>query len=465
MNKYLALKGTHDEINIFSASALDKFPGYIFVEAHRDFHVKDAIKGIKNLNINMVKIIPVKEVTQIFSPDPTKQPIFELGQFVRLKKGLYTGDLAMVVGFDDSFKRIKVKMVPRLMSGSFYDEYNGEVSKENVPGTKLRIPKRFFNPEEYPDAKSLKSDRGAGVSVYAYDNKRFENGMLVKTLWLKNLETENVVPTLEEVEMFRRAEVSKENREEIMNRAKKAIDESKKFVKHLEKGDKVQIIQGDLKGLTGVVTDVNEDHVRVLPDVDLMNEPVQYMPNELVKVFNNGDHVQILAGKYKGITGTIIKVSDNVAHIISEDNSEEMQVLLSDIKYSADVVVTQGSKKKTTSELQKHDMVIMNDKRTVGVITSILRDHIVLLDTDGFIQQFRKIQILNKLNPKGRVKNSQGHEIHAGCTVRVGEGAQKGKSIFSDSQAPPLSLSRSTEASSSSMIDTAWKTPVYLWSI
>lgn len=191
--------------------------------------------------------------------------------------------------------------------------------------------------------------------------------------------------------MFRRAELSKEGREEIMERAKKAIDESKKFVKHLEKGDKVQIIQGDLKGLTGVVTDVNDDHVRVLPDVDLMSEPVQYMPNELVKVFNNGDHVQILAGKYKGITGTIIKVQDNVAYIISEDNSEEMQVLLSDIKYSADVVVTQGSKRKSTSELQKHDMVILNDKRTVGVVTSILRDHIVLLDTDGYVQQFRKI--------------------------------------------------------------------------
>ena len=330
MNKMLALRGTKSELNIFSASALDKFPSHIFVEAHRDFHVKEAIKGLKNLNINTVKIIPVKEVTQVFSPDPTKQPSLEVSQFVRIKKGIYAGDLAVVLDFDDGYKRIKIKHVPRLISLN-RDEYD-ELDKEALARSKkMRPAKRFFNPEEYPEAKALDSKK-RGAQVWAYDNKRFENGLIVRTIWLKNLKTDNVVPTLEEVDMFKKSEVTKEGRDSIFERAKKTIEESKKFVRNLEKGDKVRIVQGDLKGLKGVVTEVTEGQVKVLPDLDMVNEPVLYMPNEIVKIFNVGDHVQILSGKYRGISGNIIKVDENVAHIISEDNKEEMQVLINDIK-------------------------------------------------------------------------------------------------------------------------------------
>lgn len=426
MNKYLDLRGTRNEINIFSASALDKFPGHIFIEAHRDFHVKEAIKGLKNLNINTVKIIPVKEVTQVFQPDPTKQASLEVGQFVRLKKGLYKDDLAMVVEFDDSFRRIKIKMVPRLMSGSYVEEAGDNDKDNDGADKKIRPPKRFFIAEEFPEAKPISSARHDHVQVYAFDGKRFENGLLVKTLWLKNLETENIVPTLEEIEAFRRSEMTKEGREEIMERAKRTIEDSRKFANNLEKGDKVQIIQGDLKGLTAVVTEVTEDHVKVLPDAGIMTEPVQYMPNELVKVFIPGDHVQILDGKYSGITGTIMKIDNTVAHIISEDNSEEMKVLLSAIKYTTDVVVTQGQKKKGPSEIVKHDLVILNDNRTVGVVLSVQRDTLMILDTEGYVKNVKKIQILNKLNPRGHVKNSFGQDISSGCTVRVSEGAHKG---------------------------------------
>lgn len=115
--------------------------------------------------------------------------------------------------------------------------------------------------------------------------------MIVRTIWLKNLQLESVVPTLEEVELFKKAEVTKEAKEEIFERAIKTIDDSKKFVKNLEKGDKVQIIQGDLKGLKGVVTEVTEGQVKVLPELGIVSEPVLYMPNEIVKIFAVGDHV------------------------------------------------------------------------------------------------------------------------------------------------------------------------------
>jgi transcription elongation factor SPT5 len=257
----LAYRNTKNELNIFSASALDKFPGHIFIEAHRDFHVKEAIKGLKNLNINTVKIIPVKEVTQVFSPDPTKQPSLEVGQFVRIKKGIYAEDLAVVLDFDDGYKRIKIKHVPRLAQS--YNDDNEDTDKEALARSKkMRPAKRFFNPEEYPEAKSLESKK-RGSQIWAFDNKRFENGLIVRTIWLKNLKTDNIIPTLEEVEVFQKSEVTKDGRDNIFERAKKTIEESKKFVRNLEKGDRVQIIQGDLNGLKGIVTEVTEGQVKV----------------------------------------------------------------------------------------------------------------------------------------------------------------------------------------------------------
>lgn len=65
--------------------------------------------------------------------------------------------------------------------------------------------------------------------------------------------------------MFQKAEPRKEFKEELMERAKRTIEESKKFFKNLEKGDKVRIISGDLKGLTGEVIEVSQFNIKVQP--------------------------------------------------------------------------------------------------------------------------------------------------------------------------------------------------------
>ena len=380
MNKFLMERGREKEINIFSASALDKFTGCIFVEAHRDFHVKEAIKGFKILNMNSVEIIPVKEITQIFTPDPTKNINLGLDQFVRVKRGLYDGDLAIVVDFDDGLKKIKIKIVPRLLSGNAIDDDLDD--KENrrsyqekmkeLRSKNMRPTQRFFSPEEFNDAKKL-DGANRHTNAWAYKGKRYEHGLLVHPFPIGNLLTENVVPTFEEIQMFQKAEPKKEKKERLMDEAKRTIEESKKFLKNLEKGDKIKILGGDLKGLTATVMEVGETGIKVLPLVAALTEPIDYMPNEVVKIFEVGDHVEILSGKFKGLTGNIIKVEENVAHIISEDNKEEMQVLLNDVKYTSQVCVRQPNGRNDVNEYSKHELVMLNDNKTVGVIISVLR--------------------------------------------------------------------------------------------
>lgn len=225
----------------------------------------------------------------------------------------------------------------------------------------------------------------------------------------------------------KRPSPKKEKKERLMDEAKRTIEESKKFLKNLEKGDKIKILGGDLKGLTATVMEVGETGIKVLPLVAALTEPIDYMPNEVVKIFEVGDHVEILSGKFKGLTGNIIKVEENVAHIISEDNKEEMQVLLNDVKYTSQVCVRQSNARKDVNDYTKHELVMLNDNKTVGVIISVLRDTIVIFDTEGYVSTVTKIQILNKLNPKGHTKNGYGQEIYPKCTVRVSDGMHKGQ--------------------------------------
>lgn len=230
----------------------------------------------------------------------------------------------------------------------------------------------------------------------------------------------------------------------LMERAKKTIEDSKMGLRNLQKGDKVKITQGDLKGINGQVIEVTEEHIKVLPDLDITRDPIVFLPNEITKLFMPGENVEILDGKYKGITGTIAKVEGNIAHVISQDNKDDMQVLVTNIRYTSSVGTSQRDNTTLSTKLmnsrnniQKHDLIILNDNKTVGVVTSVLKDSVVLIDSDGATSTVSKIKVLSKLNPQGHTRNTSGQEIYPKCLVRVNDGFHKGntatvKHVYND---------------------------------
>jgi len=48
INKYFALKGTKQSLSIISACCFDSVPNTVYVEAYKNTHVMDAIKGLQN---------------------------------------------------------------------------------------------------------------------------------------------------------------------------------------------------------------------------------------------------------------------------------------------------------------------------------------------------------------------------------------------------------------------------------
>jgi transcription elongation factor SPT5 len=412
LRKYFDLRDTPNELFIISASAADKISGSIFIEAFQEIHVRQACDGLLALNKEAIKLIPAKEAHLVFTPDPRNEVKVKVGDFVRVNRGLYQNDLALIEQFDDDSNGVILKLVPRLARAS--GEVDEAMEKDN-----MRPPPRLFNPDEHPDAKELER-LNVQKKAYMYKNQRFENGFLLKKFHLNFLDNKNLLPTYEEVQIFQNAESDPRKREKMMQNLSMATDQSRRLHKHIEKGDEVKIVAGDMLGFTGKVIEINNEAIKV--DFSMhpgFSEPVLVHPSELVKLFKIGDQVEILTGRHKGLSGTVIKLDDKMAHLITDDNKEEIMVLITDIKRGKVKSVLNLQKKSKSEELSKYDLVSLNDGKTVGLVLSIYADSITLLDSDNFVSNQPKIKIASKFTRPFNVTNCHNQNIHAKCTVKV----------------------------------------------
>lgn len=102
MNKYLALKKEGKPIHILSATVSDKVQSHLYVEAFREAHVREAIKGLMLIYQREVIKIKEEETTSVFDIDKASKVKLKKGQWVKITTGLYSGDFAKVKSVDDT---------------------------------------------------------------------------------------------------------------------------------------------------------------------------------------------------------------------------------------------------------------------------------------------------------------------------------------------------------------------------
>lgn len=86
---------------ILSVFNCDKASGCFFVEAHKLSHVQQIITGITGVLRKGIEMIPYKDMTHLIQSCSTlSETNVELYQWVRVKSGLYEGDLGLVEFID-----------------------------------------------------------------------------------------------------------------------------------------------------------------------------------------------------------------------------------------------------------------------------------------------------------------------------------------------------------------------------
>ncbi|GJT46690.1 putative transcription elongation factor SPT5 homolog 1 [Tanacetum coccineum] len=360
------------EMQIRSAIALDHLKNYIYIEADKEAHVREACKGMRNIFTgSKILLVPIKEMTDVLSVE-SKAIDISRDTWVRMKIGTYKGDLAKVVDVDNVRQRVTVKLIPRIDLQALANKLEGrEVQKKKT----FTPPPRFMNVDEAREMHIRVERRRDPMTGDYFENingMMFKDGFLYKTVSMKSISAQNIQPSFDELEKFRQPN---ENGDGDIASLSTLFANRKKG--HFMKGDRVIIIKGDLKNLKGWVEKVEESTVHIKPNAtDLPvkstwpglkhTETLAVSERELCKYFEPGNHVKVVSGAQEGVTGMVITVEGHLVNIVSDTTKEALRVFSDNVVESSEV--TSGITK--IGDFELHDLVQL-DNSNFGVIIRV----------------------------------------------------------------------------------------------
>lgn len=334
---------------IKAAFCKDNLKGYIYVEAHKETHVREALSGLRSIfHSKPPRIVPLTEMVEAVTVETTSVKAVQPGSWIRMRAGLYKGDLGKVIDVDINSGKATVKLVPRIDYAALANRDPAEARRNFGKQPKVRPPPRPFSIDEAKANRlevSQNRDRATGELFYVLNNNnRFRQGYLVKISALKSLVLQTEIPPLDELQRFQAAQQD-ENRgtndlESLVESLQKdGIDIEAAQVAKFKTGDRVIAVDGDLKNATGKVEHVSDEAtVLVKIDDESIKDLVSFRPRELVKYFEAGDHVKVINGKHEGETGMVVAVDGGVATLFTDATKAEIKVFTRDLAEASAVV-------------------------------------------------------------------------------------------------------------------------------
>ncbi|XP_011047385.1 PREDICTED: putative transcription elongation factor SPT5 homolog 1 [Populus euphratica] len=416
MQKYID-KGS--ELQIRSVVALDHLKNYIYIEADKEAHVREACKGLRNIFGQKIMLVPIREMTDVLS---VESKVIDLSRdtWVRMKIGTYKGDLAKVVDVDNVRQRVTVKLIPRIDLQALANKLEGR----EAPKKKAFVPPpRFMNVDEARELHIRVERRRDPMTGDYFENiggMLFKDGFLYKTVSMKSISAQNIKPSFDELEKFRSPG---ENGDGDVASLSTLFANRKKG--HFMKGDAVIVVKGDLKNLKGWVEKVDEENVHIRPEMKGLPRTLAVNEKELCKYFEPGNHVKVVSGTHEGVTGMVVKVEQHVLIILSDTTKEHIRVFADDVVESSEV--TTGVTKIGDYEL--HDLVLL-DNMSFGLIIRVESEAFQVLKgvterPEVALVRLREIKckIEKKTNVQDRYKNT----VSVKDVVRIIDGPCKGK--------------------------------------
>ena len=418
-------------MQIFSAVCQDHLKGYIYVEAHREDHVRKALQGLRHVyHSKPIRLVPIKEMVDSISVVQKEVAVVKVDSWVRMRTGVYKGDLAQVIDVNYADNQCTVKLVPRIDYQHLADKEAGVKGK---PKSQVRPPARPFSESEakrfnLPLEKGRLDRAFHDVVDILCGTTKIKDGYHLKTCSLATVKLSET-PTLDELQRFAVGEdVDTEGgaANGALAALSKAVGARKTDLKFMT-GDQVLIVEGDLRNLEGVVERVDPDgRVVVMPSHKELNELLTFKPEQLRKHFKTGSTVRVLHGKHEGVVGMVVKVDRDVAHIFSTVSNEEFQVFMHDLADSEEA--TQHID--TIGEFALHDLAML-DGNEVGCIVRVEKDVAFVMTNAGTSDrpEIKPVK-LHDLKKKLFSRNISAQDAHMdtidqGSMVRIIDGKYK----------------------------------------
>ena len=324
--------------------------GYVYVEARKQADVLAALEGMNNVFPKKAILVPIREMPDLLRVNKSKQ--LQPGGYVRLKRGIYTGDLAQIDDFETNGLNVTLRIVPRLDYGLNEDATNpmvkgshkGEAEKRKrhnafgLTRPSTRPPQRLFSETEAKKkhAKYLSAISTFEKNQWTYHGDTYINGYLIKDFSVKQLVTENVNPTLEEVTKFTAG--AEDGTENLDLAALAESLKNKTASDNYLPGDMVEVWDGEQRGVCGKAIAVAGDIVTIsVIGGELRGQSIEVPAKGLRKRFAEGDHVKVIGGsKYRDEVGMVVRIQEDTVTILSDMTMQEITVFSKDLREASD---------------------------------------------------------------------------------------------------------------------------------
>ncbi|ETE63753.1 Transcription elongation factor SPT5, partial [Ophiophagus hannah] len=163
---------------------------------------------------------------------------------------------------------------------------------------------------------------------------------------------------------------------------------------NFQPGDNVEVCEGELINLQGKILSVDGNKITIMPRHEDLKDMLEFPAQELRKYFKMGDHVKVIAGRFEGDTGLIVRVEENFV------------ILFSDL---------------TMHEHELGELVLL-DPQTVGVIVRLERETFQVLSMNNQLVTVRHQAVNRKKDNRFAVSlDSEQNNIHVKDIGREGE--------------------------------------------
>jgi hypothetical protein len=323
--------GIEDETSkVYSVIFQSFLPGSIYVEAPSAKHVMLACNhfhGVTRREPELVSVIDAAAVLRC----GMSQPSLKANSWVRIRRGIYSGDLAFVRQIievpgqnDDNFLTsstiVTVNLLPRISLEPLTKQSKRKRTAHtiNLQPINLRPEAEFFDgyaTSRLPvtDCKRVTRDQDGKKQedMWRFKKNTFRNGLLEKPVIMTSLNFEQVSPTREELGKWLES-----RDEDVVRTAKETIG---KLRSDLRPGDRVKVTQGWAQGRRGEVQSIEGEEVTVTDDgfAPLATLPIK----ALQKYFVVGDIVSVVSGSEVGVSGWCIEAKEG-AVLVSEHGTQ-----------------------------------------------------------------------------------------------------------------------------------------------
>lgn len=200
--------------------------------------------------------------------------------------------------------------------------------------------------------------------------------------------------------------------------------------KDLRLGDRVKIINGELKGIQGVVMECKGDAITIEPtNVPGHREHMILDIYQLTLMFVPGDKVVVEEGQHRNETGIVVDADEFAVHVMTTDQPpKHLQVKTGHVRL-ADERINTSHHEEGRPDLKVYDLILVQTPigHRAGVVLSVARDGIRIMYDDGDIFKTKWNQFVSKMNHIRKSSNDVNfNAIAKGDYVKIIEGQWKG---------------------------------------